>query len=249
MNRSDDKSDLFRLGDLIPHRRPADGTVLPPGQREISSFPRYGTHLASPDPAIPPQPVIEIDGCSSEPLTLEALGQLPRTHLVADFHCVAGWTARNVEWDGVRFSDLCHTVPVPTATTHIRVVGRDGYRAVLMLEDALAADVLIADALGGSPIPAAHGGPVRLISASQYGYKSVKHLSRIEFHDREPSDNHRHRAIGSLLKPLGTHPRARVWQEERHRRVPAWALRRIYRTVIHPIPYVLGYLGSRGERT
>ena len=80
---------------------------------------------------------------------------------------------------------------------------------VLVLEDAVGDDVLIADRLDGDPLPIEHGGPWRLVSVSQYGYKSVKHLCRIELHTREPSDRHPHFTTGLALSALAPHPRAR----------------------------------------
>ncbi|MDP9189232.1 MAG: DUF2867 domain-containing protein [Actinomycetota bacterium] len=183
-----------------------------------------------------------------------ALEDLPRVDLIADFHCVAGWTARGLHWEGVRFRDIYEMLvarepAAATAISHIRAVGRDGFRAVLALEDALAGDVLVADQLDGVPVPVEHGGPFRLVSAGQYGYKSVKHLRRIELHAGEPSD-----AARSLLKripmeAIAMHPRARVLHEERHRALPSWSVRWIYLRVIHPFAYGLGYLGTRGSRT
>ena len=41
------------------------------------------------------------------------------------------------------------------------------------------ADVLVVDTLDGKPIGRAHGGPVRLLVAPMYGYKSCKWLSEI----------------------------------------------------------------------
>jgi DMSO/TMAO reductase YedYZ molybdopterin-dependent catalytic subunit len=103
--------------------------------------------------------------------------------------------------------------------THLRACGRDGFRAVLLLEDALGDDVLIADRLDGDPLPTEHGGPWRLISASQYGYST-----------------------------LGPHPRARVWQEERHRHLPAQSVRWALGPLIHPFAYTLSYLGALRTR-
>jgi DMSO/TMAO reductase YedYZ molybdopterin-dependent catalytic subunit len=40
-------------------------------------------------------------------------------------------------------------------------------------------DVLVVDTLDGKPIGRAHGGPVRLLVAPMYGYKSCKWLSEI----------------------------------------------------------------------
>jgi DMSO/TMAO reductase YedYZ molybdopterin-dependent catalytic subunit len=249
--RSGDRDvQLFSFGDLFP--RSARGGALPPGQRAISSFPRYGVQLARPDPPVPERPLIEVEGLQIEAVELDAasLQNLPRVDLVADFHCVAGWTARGLRWEGVRLRDVYETLvarepAAAAAITHIRAVGRDGWRAVLVLEDALTDDVLIADRLDGAPLPVEHGGPLRLVSASQYGYKSVKHLCRIELRAGAPAESRRNRLPWN---PFAEHPRARVLHEERHRTLPAWAVRWINIRVIHPFPYILGYVGALRTR-
>ncbi|MEJ7704294.1 MAG: VOC family protein [Geodermatophilaceae bacterium] len=114
-----------------------------------------------------------------------------------------------------------------TSVTHVVCRGLDGWRSVLSIEDALADDVLIADRLDGRPLSGDHGAPARLVSPRQYGYVSTKHLCRIEVHTAEPKRVHK-----SVLRLLGPHPRARVWEEERHRYLPAWLLRRPYRATI-----------------
>ena len=58
--------------------------------------------------------------------------------------------------------------------------GLDGYRSFATIEDVLAEDVLIAEHLDGRPLDGDHGAPVRLVSPSQYGFISTKHLCRIE---------------------------------------------------------------------
>src|SRR5205809_2553516 len=98
---------LFRLGDVLPRSEPGAGGALPPGQRAIGSFPRYGTHFGRRDPAVPALPRIVLTGRGiAAELDGEALQELPRAEVVADFHCVAGWTARDVHWEGVRFRDV-----------------------------------------------------------------------------------------------------------------------------------------------
>jgi DMSO/TMAO reductase YedYZ molybdopterin-dependent catalytic subunit len=235
--------DLFRVGDLFLRRGRASAG-LPPGQREISAYPRYGTGGIARDPVTPQSPSIEISGVGIETAWLDAewLSRLPRREIVADFHCVAGWSARDLHWEGVLLRDLYELVePTPDAT-HLRACGRDGFRAVLAVEDALGDDVLIADRLDGDPLPIEHGGPWRLVSPSQYGYKSVKHLCRIELHSLEPSDRHKR------LIALGEHPRGRVWQEESHRCLPARSVRWAYGSLLHPVVYTLSYLGARRTR-
>ena len=49
---------------------------LPPGQTAIRGFPRFGTHLHHPPPAVPAAPTLEITGAIAEPLVLP-LGSTP----------------------------------------------------------------------------------------------------------------------------------------------------------------------------
>jgi DMSO/TMAO reductase YedYZ molybdopterin-dependent catalytic subunit len=122
--------------------------------------------------------------------------------------------------------------------------GLDGYRSVVELEDALATDVLLAENLNGRPLDGDHGAPVRLVSPSQYGFVSTKHLCEIELHETLPAQNYGHaNAIAkvALRGPLfQRHPRARVWHEERHRHLPGWSLRPVYRVLIPPITFLSG---------
>lgn len=215
--------------------------TLPPGQRRVDDLPRFGTHLSRPAPSIPNDPGIKVRGAVNEAfeLPLHALEDLPHRELTADFHCVAGWSATDLVWEGVPFETVYRThiepaIPAATPITHVAFRGLDGYRAVLQLDDALADDVLIALHLNGRPLDSDHGAPARLVSPRQYGYMSTKHLCRIEVHTSEP------RPTGPLrnrmlLRVLGRHPRARVWQEERNQDLPAWVVRPAYRALIAPV--------------
>ena len=109
-----------------------------------------------------------------------------------------------------------------------------------MIEDALADDVLIAEHLDGRPLDSDHGAPARLVSPSQYGFVSTKHLCRIELHTAEPIEAN----VSPADRLLASHPRARVWEEERHRHLPAWSVRPVYRSLIRPIRF----LSARGGR-
>jgi DMSO/TMAO reductase YedYZ molybdopterin-dependent catalytic subunit len=232
--------------------------TLPPGQHPIDGFPRFGTHLHQPAPAVPKNPVIEISGAGAKPfvLPLAELAALPRRELTADFHCVAGWSATNLRWEGVAFETLYRliiepAVPQDTSITHIVFEGLDSYRSVVSLEDALAKDVLIAERLDGHPLDSAHGAPARLVSPDQYGFVSTKHVCRIELHTAEPKENFGHASPISQVAfrtPLfRRHPRARVWEEERHPYLPAWSLRPVYRLLITPIALLSAH-GSRRRR-
>jgi DMSO/TMAO reductase YedYZ molybdopterin-dependent catalytic subunit len=225
--------------------------TLPPGQRLIDGFPRFGGHLSRPAPAVPVDPVIEIRGVVTEAfdVPLSALASLPRRDLTADFHCVAGWSATNLRWEGVSFAAVFRTFIEPalrpeTSVTHVVFRGLDGWRSVVSVDDALADNVLIAEHLNGRPLDSDHGAPARLVSPDQYGYVNTKHLCRIEVHTAEPRDPRRSSISHLPLRLLGRHPRARVWEEERHRYLPPWSVRHVYAALIAPI----AYLSARGGR-
>ena len=218
---------------------------LPPGQKALAFFPRFGTHFGKPPPPLPPHPTIAIRGPGSPhvELPLAELRALPRIDLTCDFHCVAGWSARGLRWEGVPFRSLYEAVIEPKlgphrTVTHVIFGGRDGFESVLLIEDALGAEVLLADTLHGRPLGPEHGGPVRLVSPSQYGYMSTKHLCVIELCSSAPK-----RELGAATAAARAglrgpfilrHPRARVWEEERHPYLPARLLRPFYRLFIKP---------------
>jgi DMSO/TMAO reductase YedYZ molybdopterin-dependent catalytic subunit len=217
--------------DVSPPPQPT--LTLPPGQRRVEGFPRFGTHLSRPAPAVPPDPVITIRGAVSEAfdVPLPTLATLPRRTVRADFHCVAGWSATDLCWEGVPFEHFYRTIVEPALApgaevTHLVFRGLDGYRSIVQIADALADDVLLADRLDGQPLTADHGAPLRLLSPAQYGYISTKHLARIDIRTSAPP------APRSLLTRLiKSHPRARVAEEERHGSLPGWLVRPFYRAL------------------
>jgi len=212
---------------------------LPPGQRDIGSFPRFGIALWEPPPPIAEPALIRVAGAVAHPreVPVSRLAELPRRDIVADFHCVTGWSVQRLHWGGVAFRTFYESVIVPEAgpepgVSHILFEGADGFRTTLALDDALDADVLLADQLGGTALDSDHGAPVRLLSPKQYAYKSAKHLCCIELHTSEPAEGYRKGVRRRFLKWLvNPHPRARVAEEQRHRYLPAWVVRGIYRQI------------------
>jgi len=214
-------------------------SALPPGQRAVDGFPRFGTYLHRPPPEVPADPAIEIGGAVTDlfRVPLAGLGDIPRRELTADFHCVAGWSATDLHWEGIPFDAFYRIVIEPSlqpdaTVTHLVFCGLDGYRSVVEMGDARSDDVLLADRLNGEPLGPDHGAPIRLVNPLQYGFISTKHLCRIELHkQRPPQTNPSIIRIGplKLRNPLiRPHRRARVWEEERHANLPAWLLRDVY---------------------
>lgn len=208
--------------------------TLPPGQRAIETFPRFGlTPFAVRFPTALDIAKIQISGnvetCVEVGIDFELV---PRVEQCSDFHCVTTWTRRGLRWSGVRFSDFYRKIVVPLAgpspeATFVVLRGQDGARTSLPLDDLLASDVLLADRLSGQPLTIEHGAPLRLVAPAHYGYKSVKHINRIEFW--HGSANYRPFGLRFMV-----HPRARVANEERGQWVPGWLLRYLYRPLIRP---------------
>lgn len=205
---------------------------LPPGQRETADFPRFGlAQFAGRFPSQTTRPTLQVIGLVDSELSLDdPLQQLPRIEQTSDFHCVTTWSRRSLRWSGVRFADFFERVVRPqarpnAAATLVALRGQDGARTAMQLEDLLSSDVLLADTLDGAPLSVDHGAPLRLIAPQHYGYKSIKHLSRIEF--RLPSSGYRVSALTFM-----DHPRARVADEERGRYFPGWLLRYAYRPLV-----------------
>ena len=208
--------------------------ALPPGQREIKNFPRFGlTPFAVRFPTTFDTANIQIDGDVTTPIEVGIeLKQIARVEQCSDFHCVTTWTSKALHWSGIRFSDFYRQIVVPLAgpspdATFVVLRGQDGARSSLPLEDLLAPDVLLADRLNGQPLSIAHGAPLRLVAPAHYGYKSVKHVNRIEFW--RSSANYRPFGLRFMV-----HPRARVASEERGQWIPGWVLRYLYRPLIRP---------------
>lgn len=126
---------------------------------------------------------LTVGGLVEQPLSLtyDQLRSLPRVEQVSTFHCVTGWTVRNVHWGGVRIGDLLARARPLVSARALRFVSLENpYVNYLTLDQAALPDVLLADEMDGRPLAREHGAPLRLVIPEMYGYKSVKWLERIE---------------------------------------------------------------------
>jgi DMSO/TMAO reductase YedYZ molybdopterin-dependent catalytic subunit len=107
-------------------------------------------------------------------LSYEELRALPSAHQVTDFHCVTGWTVRNVHWKGVRLSEIFDRArPFPEAHALQFVSAELPYLDYLTLQQSQLKDVMLAYEMDGKPITREHGAPLRLVIPEMYGYKGV----------------------------------------------------------------------------
>jgi DMSO/TMAO reductase YedYZ molybdopterin-dependent catalytic subunit len=132
---------------------------------------------------------LQIDGLVQRPrtLTYHELTALPQASQVSTFHCVTGWTVRNVHWGGVRFQQLFDLVqPLPSATA-VRFVSLERpYEDSLTLDQLRLPDAMLATHLDHGALSRPHGAPARVILPEMYGYKGVKWLTRMEFVAKQP---------------------------------------------------------------
>jgi DMSO/TMAO reductase YedYZ molybdopterin-dependent catalytic subunit len=131
---------------------------------------------------------LDVGGMVEKPVSLDyrSLLALPKANQVSTFHCVTGWTVKNVQWGGVRVTDLlAHVKPQPEAHAMRFVSAENPYVDYLTLDQAKLADVMIAYEMDGKPLAREHGAPLRLVIPDMYGYKNVKWLNGIQLVPQE----------------------------------------------------------------
>ena len=133
---------------------------------------------------------LEVSGLVAKPrsFTYDELLALPQAHQTSDFHCVTGWTVRNVQWSGVRFGELVdHVQPLPEAKAIRFTSLEQPYNDSLTLDQVHLPDVMLALEMDGKPLSRPHGSPARVVIPEMYGYKGVKWLTKIEFVSHQPT--------------------------------------------------------------
>jgi len=94
------------------------------------------------------------------------------------------------EWEGVSLRDLLESAGIEAGAVEVLFDGADSgqvenaagpvsFSRSLPLAKALDSDTLVAHRLNGKPLPAEHGGPVRLVVPDWYGVASVKWLVKV----------------------------------------------------------------------
>jgi DMSO/TMAO reductase YedYZ molybdopterin-dependent catalytic subunit len=126
---------------------------------------------------------LRIGGLVDRPttMTIGELRALPRFEQTATFHCVTGWSVKDVHWAGVRFDDLLAAAKPQAAAGGLQFTSAEQpYVDSLSRQQAALPDVLLAYELDGKPLSRDHGAPVRVVIPDMYGYKGVKWVERID---------------------------------------------------------------------
>lgn len=155
--------------------------LCPPGQTLTSKWPVLDLGIK---PDIKTQDFrLELRGlCRHEgTLRFDDLLAFEQVKEMSDFHCVTTWSRLNLEFVGVRLSDIIASADIHNNATHIMCYGSDDYSTNLSLQEALKSDVLLVYQADGSPLTREHGGPVRMITPQLYAWKGTKWINAIEF--------------------------------------------------------------------
>jgi DMSO/TMAO reductase YedYZ molybdopterin-dependent catalytic subunit len=146
------------------------------------------TELATPQSSHQPTDTrLHIGGLvtTAKALALEDLAQLPRTSLIANFHCDGKSTPTDRIWYGPRLVDVLNLAGPASAASYVRV-GAGDYVVPLSREEA--EEAVLADTVNGQPLSAENGGPWRLVLPGVRCFASVKWVDRLEV-AAEPGEN------------------------------------------------------------
>lgn len=210
--------DLDRLA-LAPMLEPSPGVAraatsvddparIPPGQHLTPGWPVL--HVGSAPSIVREDWRLVVTGRVAKRTVLDwdALQALPHVEITTDLHCVTGWSRLDNTWQGVRVRDVLALASPRAEATHAVVSGHPAYSANLPLAALHDDDVVLAWAHDGDPLPAAHGGPVRLVVPARYAWKSVKWVTEIRLLDRD---------VPGYWEERGYHDDADPWREQRYR--------------------------------
>jgi len=172
-------------------------------------------HLGDGGRLDPREGAIRVEGRvkDASPLSLAALARMPRHEVALTLECAGNgrglyrlpntagtqWQYGAVGtglWRGVRFADVLDRVGVDPSATDVWLKGADwlGIGSLPAFERSIPIakareDALLAFELNGAPLPAFHGGPVRLVVPGWYGMAWTKWPESISFENR-PCDGH-----------------------------------------------------------
>ena len=179
---------------------------VPPGQHLAKGFPvlTYGDtpHVEIKDWTL------RVWGLAQKVIfTWDDLMAMPQADFTADFHCVTTWSKLDVQWRGVKVVDFMRQVEVDPKAVHIMEHCYGDYTTNISMDDFLREENFFAHTLFAEPLPAEHGGPLRLVVPHLYAWKSAKWLSGLEFLGQ---------AELGFWERNGYHQRGEPWLEERY---------------------------------
>ncbi len=188
---------------------------LPPNQMEIKKILRWNIDhpgIVSENPKFDPDKwSLTVNGDVGNPIKWnwkEFLG-VQSEESISNFHCVEGWSVKNLKWYGVKFSTLVQIVKPSEEAKYVLFKCSDGYTTDLEMTELLKGNALLAYKLNEELLETPLGGPLRLIVPDKYAYKSAMWIEQITFS--------RKKELGFWEK-RGYSDTADVWKNDRFAR-------------------------------
>ncbi|KQQ43869.1 sulfite oxidase-like oxidoreductase [Nocardioides sp. Leaf307] len=185
---------------------------LPPGQYDTGrDWPVLTAEVA---PVVDPARwSLTVDGEVERSTTWswDELRALPGSTYDGDIHCVTTWSMLGTSFTGVSVDALLDAAGPTTSATHVMAHATTGYTTNLPLADLRGGRAWVVWEHEGRPLPAEHGGPVRLLVPHLYFWKSAKWVTRLELMDRDRP---------GFWETNGYHDRGDPWLEQRYQGDP-----------------------------
>jgi len=140
-------------------------------------------------------------------LTYAELRALPAKDVVADVHCVTGWSRLGDTWTGVAIQEILQRCAPRPEATYVMAHCEFGYTTSVPLAVLDDEDVLLCYGWNGKDLTPEHGFPLRLLVPKKYFWKSAKWLRGLEFMPRN--------RLG-FWEQRGYHDEADPWLEQRY---------------------------------
>ena len=130
---------------------------------------------------------------------------MPVEDVEVDIHCVTRWSKLQTRWRGVPVDAFFEDVE--STAEYVMAHSYGGYTTNLPLEDLLDGKAWVVFEYDDGPLPAEHGGPVRLLVPHLYFWKSAKWLSGFTMMDGDEP---------GFWEGFGYHNYGDPWREERY---------------------------------
>ena len=172
---------LKKIGKLTTIKKKPSDPKVPPGQYATEKFPvlTFGNSqtIDTKDWSL------EISGLVQNQLTLDwnQFTNLEKITVNSPFHCVTQWSRMKNKWEGVSFKKLVQLAKPKPEAKYVMIHCYGEYTTNLSVDILIDSDVLLAYRHDDAPLPAEHGGPVRLVVPKFYGWKSAKWIKGLEF--------------------------------------------------------------------
>ena len=199
---------LRKLGRRREGSKAPENKIVPPGQFTTEKFPvlTFGSI-----------PVIDLNawqlnvsGLVSNEISFNwrTICRLPKTTVIAEFHCVTQWSRLQNTWEGILFTDVMELIALKPGAHFVMFHCYGGYKTNIPIDSLMDPDVMFAYRHDGELLTPDHGGPLRLIVPKLYGWKSAKWVNGMEF----LSDN-----LPGFWEKRGYNMEGNPWKEQRFR--------------------------------